>query len=144
MSDEERGLSDETPIGRISRFEDLVAWQKARLLTTAVYRMTRTPPFRTEQSLANQLQRAATSTMANIAESFDRGSRAEFYRFLSTAKGSCAEVRSHLYVALDAGLLSRSDFETMVTQTEEVSRIIGGLRAAVGRQRDDQRRRKHS
>ena len=73
--------------------------------------------------------------MSNIAEGFERGGRGEFHQFLSTAKGSCAEVRSQLYVAVDVGYLKQSEFESLLAQAEEVGRVVGGLRAAVGRQR---------
>jgi four helix bundle protein len=120
---------------RIEKFEDLVAWQKARVLTRQVYRATAQVPFCRERSLADQLRRASVSIMANLAEGFERGGRGEFHQFLSTAKSSCAEVRSHLYVALDAGLLAGDQFCTLMEVAVEVSRIIGGLRSAVDRQR---------
>jgi len=74
--------------------------------------------------------------MSNIAEGFDRGSRPEFHKFLVIAKGSCAEVRSQLYVALDCGHISKQDFERIVDQANEVAKIFGGLRASVQRPRD--------
>ena len=126
-------------MSRIERFEDLIAWQKARELTRAVYQVTRQGPFAKDFGLAGQLQRAAVSIMSNIAEGFDRGGRAEFHQFLSTAKASCAETRSLLYVALDADYLDQSTFDRFLAQAEEVARIVSGLRAAVERQRDEQR-----
>jgi four helix bundle protein len=120
---------------RIERFEDLIAWQKARQLTRAIYQLTRKAPFAKDFGLTAQAQRAAVSIMANIAEGFERGGRGEFHQFLSTAKASCAEVRSHLYVAMDAGYLSEDAFNHLQTLATEVARIIGGLRAAVGKQR---------
>ncbi len=77
--------------------------------------------------------------MSNIVEGFERGSRAEFHHMLSIAKGSCAEVRSLLYAALDAGYIDNETFSRLNGQALEVSRVIGGLRAAVGRQRDEVR-----
>lgn len=74
--------------------------------------------------------------MSNIAEGFDRGSRPEFHKFLVIAKGSCAEVRSQLYVALDCGYVTQQDFDTIVALAQEEAKIIGGLRASVQRQRD--------
>jgi len=126
-------------MSRIERFEDLIAWQKARELTRAVYQVTRQGPFAKDFGLAGQLQRAAVSIMSNIAEGFDRGGRAEFHQFLSTAKASCAETRSLLYVALDADYLDQPTFDRFLAQAEEVARIVSGLRAAVERQRDQQR-----
>ena len=123
----------------VERFEDLVAWQRARELARQVYATSRSGPFSKDHGLSGQIQRAATSIMANVAEGFERGGRAEFHQFLSVAKGSCAEVRSHLYVAFDAGYISQSDFDALRILAEEVTRIFAGLRTAVGRQRDAQR-----
>jgi four helix bundle protein len=123
----------------VERFEDLIAWQKARVLCVAIYRVTQQGPFGRDFSLSRQIQRAAVSTMSNIAEGFDRGNRGEFQQFLSVAKASCAEVRSQLYIAMDVGYLPPPTFEKLVAMAEEVSRIVGGLRSAVARQRTAKR-----
>jgi four helix bundle protein len=126
-------------LSKIERFEDLVAWQKARELTRVIYQVTRRGEFARDFGLARQMQGAAVSIMANIAEGFERGGRGEFHQFLSTAKASWAEVRSHLYVALDAGYLDRTTFTDLLAKAEEVARIVGGLRSAVAMQRDENR-----
>ena len=87
--------------------------------------------------MCDQIRRASVSVMANIAEGFERAGRAEFHQFLVIAKGSLAEVRSLLYVCFDAEYIPQSRFDQLVEITEETSRIIGGLRAAVQRQRDN-------
>ena len=120
---------------RADKFEDLIAWQKARELTRAIYQATATGSFAKDFGLRDQIRRAAVSVMSNLAEGFERGGRAEFHQFLSVAKSSCAELRSQLYVALDATHLSPSTFRQMMLQAEEVARIIGGLRKAVHTQR---------
>lgn len=125
---------------RIERFEDLVAWQKARLLTRSVYRMTQQGAFARDWGLANQIQRASVSIMSNIAEGFERGGRGEFHQFLVVAKASCGEVRSQLHVALDVGYITQSEFDQLITQANEVSRIVGGLRASIEKQWKDQRK----
>ena len=71
--------------------------------------------------------RAAISIMANIAEGFERGKLTEFHQFLSIAKASCAELRSHLYVALDAGYLSIEQFELIKLKAEEVGKVLEGF-----------------
>lgn len=124
------------------RFEDLIAWQKARELTRLVYTVTRKPEFARDYGLSSQIQRAAVSVMSNIAEGFERGGRAEFHQFLVVAKASCAEVRSQLYIALDVGYLTQSEFDQLLTKAAELARILGGLRSAVERQLDQQRKRK--
>ena len=115
----------------VRRFEDLIAWQKARNLARNVYEVTRRGPWARDFGLSSQIQRASVSIMSNIAEGFERKRHGEFHQFLSVAKASCAEVRSQLYVALDVGYVSPSEFEALLAQAEEVGRIIGGLRAAV-------------
>ena len=120
----------------VQRFEDLIAWQKARTLTCEVYRITRIDPFARDFGLRGQIQRAAVSVMSNIAEGFERNRPAEFHQFLSIAKGSCGEVQSQLYVALDAGYLADEQFAHLRGLAVEVGRIISGLRASIERRRD--------
>ena len=121
----------------VTRFEDLIAWQKARELTRRVYEITRTGEFAKDFRLSGQIQSAAVSIMSNIAEGFERSGLREFHQFLSTAKASCAELRSQLYVALDVGYIDELTFQELRLQAEEVGRIIGGLRVSVAQQRKD-------
>ena len=124
---------------KVAVFEDLIAWQKARELTREIYRITKVGKFEKDYGLRNQMQRASVSIMSNIAEGFERAARAEFHQYLVIAKGSCAEVRSQLYVAFDVGYVSNEQFDTLKRLTEEVSQIIGGLRSAVQKQRDEKK-----
>lgn len=132
--EEDRGLP------KVTSFEDLVAWQKARAFTRAVSELIDQPTFATKFSFRDQIHRAAVSVMSNIAEGYERGSRAEFHHMLSIAKGSNAEVRSLLYVAVDAGYISQPRFSELMEQAREVGRLVGGLRASVGRQREANRK----
>lgn len=122
-------------MGKFEGFEDLIAWQKARVLTKAIYQATRLDPFAKDFGLASQIQRAAVSIMSNIAEGFDRDSPGDFHRFLGIAKGSSSEVISQLFVALDNGYLSQAEFDRLRQQAKEVGKIIGGLRKTVERKR---------
>jgi four helix bundle protein len=90
-------------VKKITIFEDLIAWQKARELTREIYSATNSGKFEKDFGLKNQIQRACVTIMSNIAEGSDRAGRAEFHQHLVVAKGSCAEVRSQLYVAYDTG-----------------------------------------
>ncbi len=119
----------------VEKFEDLIAWQRARSLANCIYRATKRGTFARDFGLSDQIRRAAVSVMSNIAEGFERRSPADFHRFLVVAKASCAEVRSQLYVALDAEYLPKGDFDNLVQQTNEVSRIIGGLQTVVAKHR---------
>jgi four helix bundle protein len=121
---------------KIERFEDLIAWQKARALTGRIYEITEQGHFARDYGLKDQIRRAAVSIMSNIAEGFERGRPSEFHQFLSVAKASCAELRSQLYVALDARYVSDDIFRDLMSKATEVGRILGGLRAGVERKRD--------
>lgn len=114
----------------ISRFEDLIAWQKSRQLVAAVYQVTGKGAFAKDYGLRGQNQRSAVSIMSNIAEGLDRSSRPESHKFLVIAKGSCTEVRSQLYMALDCDYLSQKDFDSVVALAQEVDKIVDGLRRA--------------
>jgi four helix bundle protein len=120
---------------RIEKFEELIAWQKARELSRVIYQVSRRGAFAKDFGLSGQIQRAAVSIMSNIAEGFERNRLGEFHQFLSTAKASCAELRSQLYVAVDAGYLGENMFKELLAQAEEVGRIVGGLRASIKRQK---------
>lgn len=120
---------------KVERFEDLIAWQKSRELTTKIYRLTEKEKFGKDFGLKGQIQRACVSVMSNIAEGFERFRPNEFYQFLSIAKGSCAEVRSQLYVAFAIGYLQEKDFCELKTTTEELSKIINGLRSYIEKQK---------
>ena len=116
---------------KIEKFEDFIAWQKARKLTSEIYRATNLPKFSRDFGLKDQIRRSALSIMSNIAEGFERGRPSEFHQFLSIAKGSCAELRSQLYVALDAEYVSDDQFRTLMFAASETGQVIGGLRVSV-------------
>ncbi len=114
--------------GKIENFEHLIAWQKARDLTREVYRVTGQVPFSQDYGLCRQIQRASVSVMSNIAEGFERYSNREFAHYLSIAKGSLAEVRSQLYVALDLHYINQEKFHELQALSIEVKKLIIGLR----------------
>ena len=112
---------------KIERFEDIMSWQKARQLTGLVYGHSKTGAFGKDFCLRDQMRSASVSIMSNIAEGFERGGDKEFIQFLSNAKGSCGEVRSQLYVALDEGYIIAPQFEEMYHLSVETSRTISGF-----------------
>ena len=126
----------------IKKFEELIAWRKARKLTADIYSVTGIGNFAKDFSLRDQIRRAATSIGSNIAEGFDRGNNKEFLTFLGIAKGSAAEVRSQLYTAYDVGYLNDEKFNELLLQAEEVSMLINGLSSSL-RKSDIQGRRYH-
>jgi four helix bundle protein len=132
-------MSDEGGSMKVERFEDLIAWQKARELTKEIYFLTQAGALSRDFGLRDQMRRAAVSIMSNIAEGFERGSSSEFHQFIVIAKGSCAELRSQLYVALDVGHITQADFDKIYTHALEVSKVLGGLKAAIKKRRNGTR-----
>ncbi len=108
----------------IERFEDIIAWQKAKGLTIQIHAL-----FGDSKDFGfrDQIQRASVSIMNNIAEGFERKSNNEFKYFLYVAKGSCGEVRSMLVLAFELNKIKKSDYELLLSASTEISKIIYGL-----------------
>ncbi len=117
----------------IDRFEDLQAWRHARLLTQQAYKIAASKPFCGYYSLRSQIQRAAVSGMANLAEGFDCESKHEFGRFLGIARRSIVEVQSLLYVAADLGYIDQGSFSEIYEQARKTKALIGGLKRSLTR-----------
>ncbi|MGD8386289.1 MAG: four helix bundle protein [Desulfobacteraceae bacterium] len=112
----------------IKRFEDIQAWQEARVLVQLVYEAIRNNRgFEKDLRFLSQIQAAAVSSMSNIAEGFSRQSTREFIQYLFISKGSAAEVQSQLYVALDQGYISQEQFDTIYSQAETVCKLDSGF-----------------
>ena len=109
------------------RFEDIEAWQKARELTKAIYSLSNDGQFARDFGLRDQIRRASVSIMSNIAEGFGRGGNKEFIQFLSTAKGSAAEVQAQIYVGLDANHINEEQFKSLYALAQSTGNMIGGL-----------------
>lgn len=108
----------------IQRFEEIRAWQKARELVKAVYKLSNDGQLAKDFELKNQIRGAAVSVMSNIAEGFARKGQKEFARFLDIARGSAIEVQSLLYVALDVEYISSTKFEQLYSLADETVCLI--------------------
>ena len=122
-------------MGTARRFEDLIAWKKARELSARIYQITEKGALSRDWRLRDQIRSAAVSIASNVAEGFERAKPTEFHQFLSVAKGSCGEVRSHLYLACDAGYLSEPEFREIMALAEHVAALVSALRTAVAQRR---------
>lgn len=109
---------------KIDKFEDIVGWQKSKILTLDIYAI-----FKDclDFSYKRQIFRAVVSIMNNIAEGFERKTNNEFKHFLYISKGSCGEVRSMLYLAYELKYISKDDFDRCYAQAVEISKILSGL-----------------
>ena len=112
---------------KISTFEDLDCWQEARLLVRKIYEVSKDGDFKKDMRLSGQIQGAATSCMANIAEGFERRSDKELVQFLYIAMASTAEVKSHLYVALDQGYIDQKHFDVIYEQAQKTAQLISAF-----------------
>jgi four helix bundle protein len=112
---------------KINSFEDLDCWQEARLLVKHVYEVTRQKDFSKDLRFSGQIQAAAISAMANIAEGFTRRSDKEFIQFLYIAMASTAEVQSHLYVALDQAYIAKDQFDKIYKHAEKTGKMVSNL-----------------
>jgi four helix bundle protein len=110
----------------IERFEDLKSWQEARMLMRIVYRLTQKEAFKADRALTWQIRDAAVSSMGNIAEAHGRYSFEDKRRLLDVALGSCKEIQSHLYVALDQGYADQKEFDEAYGQADMVGQLING------------------
>ena len=118
----------------IERFEDIKAWQEARILTRQVYQLSNEGDLAKDFGLRDQMRWASVSAMANIAEGFDCQSNKEFARFLEIARRSTVEVQSLLYTALDVGYIDDKIFNSYYEQATKTKRLTGALRAAILKQ----------
>ena len=105
-------------------FEKLEVWKRACRLAVAVSRALRESK---QYALRDQMQRAAISVPSNIAEGSERDSRQDFIRFLRIAKGSAAELRTQCYIAKKLELISKTDAETFIQETKELTAMLQGL-----------------
>lgn len=111
----------------VKYFEDLEIWKEARNLTKKMYDITKIGQFAKDYGLTDQIRRASVSIMSNISEGFERGGNQEFIQFLYIAKGSCGEVRTQLYVALDQGYINKEKFNELFKSFKRLSVMISNL-----------------
>ncbi len=109
---------------KIQRFEDILAWQKGKILILKAYQSFRDLK---DYGFKDQILRAVVSICNNIAEGFERQSNKELSKFLFIAKGSSAEVRSMLYIALELNYINKDDFKKLYSLSEEISKMLSGF-----------------
>ena len=118
---------------KIERFENIIAWQKSKDLTLAIYKV-----FKDNKdfSFRDQIQRASVSIMNNIAEGFERKGVKELQHFLYISKGSAGEVRSMLYLAKDLKYIDFEDHDVLCKIVEEISKMLSGFIRSIGKDKD--------
>jgi four helix bundle protein len=125
-------------------YRELSVWDKSHQLVLLLYRATTDAPERKYPGLASQIRRAAASIPANIAEGCGHATQRELARFLGIALASAFELHYHLQLALDLGLLSKSDFARLDARTEQVKKMLSSLVSKVRQNADRQEKRRAS
>jgi four helix bundle protein len=105
----------------IEKFEDIIAWQKAKELTIETYKIFKNSK---DFNFKSQIERAMVSVMNNIAEGFERKTNNEFKHFLYIAKGSAGEFRSMLYLAKELEYITNDKFNALIEKILVISKII--------------------
>jgi len=111
----------------IKRFEDILSWQKSRVLCKILGDLIDKGKFKHAYKLIDQIERSSGSIMDNIAEGFERGGNKEFIQFLHISKGSCGEFRSQLYRALDRNYLTQNEFDILYDLSKEIIVLLQKL-----------------
>ena len=112
---------------KIDRFEDLEVWQLAREICNDVEFLFETTPLGKRYALKDQMDRSSGSIMDNVAEGFGRGGNLEFRNFLGYSKGSCNELKSQLYRALDKGLITKEHFDLLTQKCDKENAKLGSF-----------------
>ena len=111
----------------VTKIEDLLIWQEARVLVKGIFVLTNQERFSKEFALKDQIKRSAISVMSNIAEGFGRGGNKEFVQFLYIASGSLSELKTQLYISFDFNLLSEEDLNKFLADTFKLENMIKAL-----------------
>ena len=115
----------------LKSYRDLEVWQKAMDLVVMCYQITKKFPKSEVYGLINQLQRAAVSIPANIAEGRERQHSKEFIQHLSIAYGSLAELETHIQIAERLNYIDMNQLKKVLDKTAEIGRMLNGLKRSL-------------
>ena len=112
-------------------YRELIVWQRAMELAKLCYRITKTYPKDELFGMTSQIRRSAASIPANIAEGNARAHTKEYLNHLSIARGSLAELETHLILSHEVELLKKDDLEKCLSLADEISRMLASLRKSL-------------
>lgn len=116
-------------------FEDLIAWQKARVFIKHVYQITKTFPDDERFGLISQFRRAAVSIGANIAEGYKRMGKDDKLRFFNNSQGSLEECRCFIILSGDLGYINEHEVVNLTSEIEDTSRLLNSYTLAIANKR---------
>lgn len=108
----------------ITKIEDLLIWQEARVLVKNIFLITSKDKFSKEFFLKDQIKRSSISVMSNIAEGYGRSGNKEFIQFLYISNGSLSELKSQLYISLDFNLISNEELDNFLKDILKIENMI--------------------
>ncbi|ATJ82654.1 four helix bundle protein [Halomonas beimenensis] len=112
------------------KFEDLLVWKRSARLCAEVFQaFSQSREF----GFKDQITRSALSIASNIAEGYERDSDRDRVKFLSYAKGSCAELRAQIYIGMEIGYISRTVGQRWAAETREISKMLYALMSKMRR-----------
>jgi len=107
-----------------SNFENLDVWKRSCRLSVELWQLLKNS---NEYWLKEQMLRSALSMPSNIAEGCERNSKAEFKRFVNIAKGSAAELRTQVYIAIETGVLKKESIERFIEELKAITKMLQAL-----------------
>ncbi len=108
----------------IKKFEDIEVWKEGIKISIELYKQLSECK---DYSLRDQIQRSAVSIPSNVAEGYDRDSNKDYIRFLYIARGSCAELRTQLYIIKELGYISKALTDEFIQKTRKISAMLYNL-----------------
>ena|SRR3989344_3438287 len=114
---------------KINSYKDLLIWQKAIVVISDVYEITKKFPSEERFGLTSQMQRAAVSIAANITEGHGRGTRSDYAHFLDMAHGSISELETLLTVTRNLSYCQPLECSKIETRLDEIGRMLGFLKS---------------
>lgn len=118
---------------KTSKFQDLIAWQKAHALVLEIYSVTKAFPKKEVYNLTSQIRRAATSVAANIVEGYRKKGKADKVRFFNISEGSLDEVKYFLILSKDLEYIAVERYGKLMNLAEEVSRLLSSYSNTISR-----------
>ena len=116
---------------KLASYRDLEVWQLGINLVASIYEIVREFPISERYGIVSQLQRAAVSIPANIAEGHARDSTKEFLHHLSFALGSLAELETLLHVAKQLNYVPAWTVDEMTTKCDKLGKMLRGLQKSL-------------
>ena len=105
----------------VKRFEDLEVWKESMRLATKIYKILKNSR---DFGLRDQMQRSAVSVPSNIAEGYERNTNKDFIKFLHYSKGSCSELRTQIYLAIETKTIPKSEGQELLKSTNSISAML--------------------